>query len=119
VFRYVASGALGKAAFEGGLDIALLGLLFHFVIAMGWTILFFFAYEKVKILQLNKFIVGIGYGIFVWLGMNLIVLPLSRIPPLTYRLTPTLIMIAIHMFVIGLSISLLANRFFSQKLLAQ
>src|SRR5882724_4888439 len=110
VFRFVASGVFGKEAFTGGWDIAALGLLFHFAIAIGWTSLFFVTYHKLKILQLNKIYVGLCYGIFVWLGMNFAVLPLSNVPPLVYRLVPTVIMIGIHMFVIGLSISLLANR---------
>jgi len=115
VFRYVASGVLGKEAFKGGLDIAALGLLFHFIIAIGWTSLFFVAFNKLKVLQRNKIYVGLCYGIFVWLGMNFIVLPLSNVPPLAYRLVPTIIMIGIHMFVIGLSISLLANQYFARK----
>ncbi len=115
VFRYVASGALGKSAFDGGLGIAGLGLLFHFIIAISWTFLFFMAYDKLKILRMNKVYVGIGYGAFVWLGMNFIVLPLSNVPPLVYRLVPTLIMIGIHMFIIGLSISFLANQYFFKK----
>jgi hypothetical protein len=114
VFRYVASGALGTSAFEGGLGIAGLGLFFHFIIAISWTFLFFLLYEKLKFMQGNKFLVGIGYGIFVWLGMNFVVLPLSKVPPLTYKLAPTLIMIGIHMFVIGLSISYLANQYFKK-----
>ena len=115
VFRYVASGVLGKEAFKGGLDIAALGLLFHFIIAIGWTSLFFVAFNKLKVLQMNKIYVGLCYGIFVWLGMNFIVLPLSNVPPLVYRLVPTIIMIGIHIFVIGLSISLLANQYFAKK----
>lgn len=115
VFRYVASGALGKSAFDGGLGIAGLGLFFHFIIAISWTFLFFLLYEKLKFLRGNKFYVGIGYGIFVWLGMNLAVLPLSSVPPMHYRLVPTVIMIGIHMFIIGLAISFLANQYFSKK----
>ena len=115
VFRYVASGALGKSAFGGGLGIAGLGLFFHFIIAISWTFLFFLLYEKLKFLRGNKFYVGIGYGAFVWLGMNFVVLPLSNVPALVYRLVPTLIMIGIHMFIIGLSISFLANQYFSKK----
>ncbi len=116
VFRYVASGALGKSALDGGLAIAGLGLLFHFFIAISWTFLFFMTYEKLKVLRMNKFYVGIGYGIFVWLGMNMIVLPLSNVPASAYKLVPTLIMIGIHMFVIGLSISFLADRYFLKKI---
>lgn len=115
VFKYVASGAFGSDAFKGGWDIAAWGLFFHFFIAMAWTFLFYFLYTRIKLLQLNKIYVGIIYGVFVWLGMNFIVLPLSKVPPLTYKLVPTVIMIGIHMFVIGLSISLLANQYFSSK----
>jgi hypothetical protein len=115
VLRYVASGFFGKEAFEGGAGMAAMGLLFHFTIAISWTALFFVLYEKVKILQLNKIYVGLGYGIVVWLGMNFVVLPLSNVSQLVYRLVPTVIMIGIHMFVIGLSISLLANNYFERK----
>jgi hypothetical protein len=115
VFRYVASGAFGSDALKGGWDIAMWGLFFHFFIAISWTFLFYFLYSRIKFLQLNKVLVGIGYGVVVWIGMNFIVLPLSNVPPLTYRLVPTVIMIGIHMFVIGLSISLLADRYFSPK----
>jgi hypothetical protein len=115
VFRYVASGAFGRDALTGGWDMVMWGLLFHFFIAIAWTFLFYFLFTKVKVLQLNKVYVGIVYGVFVWLGMNFIVLPLSNVPPLTYRLIPTVIMIGIHMFVIGLTISLLANQYFASK----
>jgi len=115
VFRYVASGAFGTDALKGGTDMVIWGLSFHFFIAISWTFLFYFLYTRIKVLQLNKIYVGISYGVVVWLGMNFIVLPLSNVPPLTYRLVPTIIMIGIHMFVIGLSISLLANQYFSSK----
>lgn len=115
VFRYVASGAFGRDALTGGWDMVTWGLSFHFFIAFSWTLLFYVLYPRVKVLQSNKVYVGISYGVFVWLSMNFVVLPLSNVPPLTYRLVPTMIMIGIHMFVIGLSISLLANQFFSSK----
>jgi len=115
VFRYVASGAFGRDALTGGWDMVMWGLLFHFFIAVSWTFLFYFLFTRVKVLQLNKVYVGIVYGVIVWLGMNFIVLPLSKVPPLTYRLVPTMIIIGIHMFVIGLTISLLANQYYSSK----
>ncbi|HTH57894.1 MAG TPA: hypothetical protein VL728_17725 [Cyclobacteriaceae bacterium] len=118
VFRYVASGAFGRDALTGGWDMVMWGLFFHFFIAVSWTFLFYFLYTRMKLLQSNKIYVGIMYGVLVWLGMNFVVLPLSNVPPLTYKLIPTVIMIGIHMFVIGLSISLLANHYFSAKRIA-
>ncbi|GHN00635.1 hypothetical protein WSM22_21240 [Cytophagales bacterium WSM2-2] len=114
VFKYVAGGVFGKDAFTGGTDIALWGLLFHFTIAMAWTVLFFVAFKKVSILSMNKFLVGFGYGLFVWLAMTFIVVPLSNLPSVPVKLVPALIGIGIHMFVIGMPISLMANNFFSK-----
>ncbi|MBS1682143.1 MAG: DUF1440 domain-containing protein [Bacteroidetes bacterium] len=118
VFRYIASGVFGQQALDQNSGLEWAGLLFHFIIATGWTMLFFVAYPKLKILTKNKIYVGFGYGIFVWIMMNAVVLPLSNVPPLVYRLTPTLIGIGIHMGVIGLSISLLANQFYSKRITA-
>ena len=114
VWRYVATGVFGKDALSGGTTMVLLGLLFHFIIATGWTALFFLAHQKLKFLSWNRFIVGIVYGIFVMLGMNLVVVPLSNVPnpnPGAIHL-PQLF---IHMFIIGLPISLLTHRYYSKQ----
>jgi hypothetical protein len=114
VFQFVASGVFGKEAFAGGTPMALLGLLFHFMVATGWTTLFFLAYPRIKFLSWNKYIVGIAYGVFVLFAMNLVVVPLSNVPnsnPGTVQL-PQLF---IHMFIVGLPISLLANRYYSKQ----
>lgn len=113
VFQFVASGVFGKEAFAGGTSMALLGLLFHFMVATGWTTLFFLAYPRIKFLSWNKYIVGIAYGVFVLFAMNLVVVPLSNVPnsnPGSVQL-PQLF---IHMFIVGLPISLLANRYYSK-----
>jgi hypothetical protein len=65
VFVFVASGAFGQSAYEGGSMMALIGLAFHFIIAISWTFIFYMAYPKLTILQSNKFFVGIAYGIFI------------------------------------------------------
>ncbi len=114
VFRYVASGFFGKEALSGGMSIAAWGLFFHFTVAMGWTALFYFLYPKISFFSSSKYISGIGYGIFIWLMMNFVVIPLSNVPPSTFHFTiRTAIMIGIHMFIIGVTISYLANRYSS------
>jgi hypothetical protein len=112
VFRYVASGAFGKDAFSMSESVVVYGLLFHFIIAIAWTFLFYALATRIRFLTTNWLPAGLGYGVLVWIGMNAVVLPLSRVAPLVYRLVPTTIMIGIHMFVIGLSISYLASRYF-------
>ena len=114
VFRYVASGVFGKDAFAGGLPIAAWGLLFHFIVATGWTALFYLLYPKVNFFSSSKYISGISYGIFIWLMMNKVVVPLSNVPPAPFHFTiRTAVMILIHMFIIGVPISYLANRHYS------
>jgi hypothetical protein len=115
VFVFVASGALGQSAYEGGSIIALVGLAFHFMFAIGWTFLFFYAYQKATTLQSNKILVGMCYGIFIWLIMNFAVIPLSAIGMRPFNLTSSSIQIVIHLFAIGLPISLFANSYYSQK----
>ncbi len=54
--------------------------------------------------------VALGYGVFIWLMMNFAVIPMSRIGPIPIRPTaPTVAMVLIHMFVIGLPIAHFAS----------
>ena len=114
VFRYVASGVFGADAFTGDSSIAAWGLFFHFIVATGWTALFFLLYPKINFFSSSKYLAGIIYGLFIWLMMGRIVVPLSNVPPQPFHFTiRTVVMILIHMFVIGVPISFLANRYYS------
>ncbi|MFM9839916.1 MAG: hypothetical protein ACKVOQ_16740 [Cyclobacteriaceae bacterium] len=112
VFTFVASGAFGQSAYEGGSIMALIGLVFHFIIAIGWTFIFYVAFPKLTILQSNKFFVGMAYGIFIWLIMNFVVIPLSLIGLRPFNLVSASIQIIIHLFVIGVPISYLTHKFY-------
>ncbi len=114
VWRFVASGALGKSAATGGGGVIAVGLLFHFLIAIGWTALFF---ALVKMLRqplrsaTETIGVGAAYGLLIWLAMNFAIIPMSKIGARPVQLNaPTTVMILIHGFVIGGSIALLARR---------
>jgi hypothetical protein len=79
VLRFIASGGFGVSAFSGGLPVASWGIVFH-VIAFCWTILFFSLAARFPVLIKRWVIYGILYGIFVWLMMNLVVIPTSLVP---------------------------------------
>jgi hypothetical protein len=111
VFQFVASGAFGQGALSGGRSMALIGLVFHFAIAMSWTFLFYAAFTKINILRYNMVLVGMAYGIFIWLIMNFIVIPLSFIGARPFNLAGASVQIMIHLFVIGLPISYLAYKY--------
>jgi hypothetical protein len=116
VLQFIASGAVGRdAAFAGGLPMAFLGLALHYLIAYSWTTLFFLLYPKVAILQKNKYVVGLAYGVVVWLVMNLLVLPMSQIVQREFNWAGAIKGTLILMFMIGLPISILANRFYKAR----
>lgn len=110
LMQFIASGVLGKRAFQGGLPAATLGLFLHFVIAFGLVTAFYFASRKIPFLMQQAVLSGIAYGLIVFGVMNLVVLPLSASAP-RHTLSGDLIQIAIHMFVIGLPTALLIRRF--------
>lgn len=113
MLRYIASGVFGNAAFSGGAIFAFLGLLFHYLIAFFWTVLFFRSYPMVRRAIKSVTLLGIAYGLFVWGAMNLVVLPLSHAfqGPFTMISTMTGVLILIAM--IGMPLSFIADRFYS------
>jgi len=80
VLQYIASGYFGTEAFAGGSGMALWGLLFHYLVALVFTTVFFFLFAKSGFLLRHKVLTAIGYGLLIWVVMNLVVLPMSRVP---------------------------------------
>jgi hypothetical protein len=115
VFAFVASGAFGQSAYEGVSMMALIGLAFHFVIAIGWTFIFYAIYPKLTFLQSKKILTGMAYGLLIWLIMNFVVIPLSLIGLRPFNVTSAIIQIVIHLFVIGVPISYLTTKFYSTR----
>src|SRR5215471_15782375 len=117
VFRFVASGILGKDALnDQGWLIPVLGLLFHFFIAYTFTVFFFLIFPKIKWLNKNFVISGLIYGAFVWLIMNLIVVPLSITHQVRFtNAKQTIIGILFILFCIGLPIAFFTKRYYALK----
>ena len=105
----IASGLLGKRSFEGGLLTAGLGLSIHFFIAFTAATLFYLASRKFKFLIEHAIVAGLVYGIVVYLFMYWVVIRLvfpNAHPSLSRDVTAVLV----HMFLIGLPISLIVSR---------
>jgi hypothetical protein len=87
VFQSIAAGLLGKASYSGGAATVALGVGCHLVVAFGWTLLFYFASRRFRSLRelaqssVGGVLLGLAYGAIVWLGMDLVVIPLSRATP--------------------------------------
>ncbi|HEY1333021.1 MAG TPA: hypothetical protein VGF31_02120, partial [Myxococcaceae bacterium] len=117
ILQSIASGLLGReASFGGGSATAALGLVLHFVVALGWTLVFWVLLLRWPRLRAwtatagGTVLAGLVYGAVVWLLMDGVVLPLSRA-----RATPVTapwfwIQLATHPFVVGLPIAVILGR---------
>lgn len=112
LLQSVAAGAVGRdAAFAGGAPTALMGLGFHYFIALTITVIFFLAASRIRSLVRYPVLIGSLYGIGVYLVMNFVVIPLSKIGPRPLPATLTIVTgVLVHMFVIGAPIALGARR---------
>lgn len=115
VLRYIATGVFGKKAYAGGTTMAAWGLLFHYIIAFGLTIFFFWLYPRVSWIGKNKIITGILYGIFAWLVTTQVIVPLSAVQQGPFVLSKIWLPILILVLCIGLPISLMANKHYLYK----
>lgn len=115
VWKYVASGVFGKEALRGGTLVVVWGLVFHFCIALIWAFVFFLIYPTLRRFISNSVVVGLLYGVFVWLAMNLIVLPLSNVTTQPFELSRVLIGMGVLMVCIGLPIALIVSRRYSGR----
>jgi hypothetical protein len=107
VLHAIASGVLGRAAFEGGAGIALLGLALHYLILLVAAALYFAAQARRPALALHPLRFGALYGLAVWAFMHGVVLPLSAIPfAMPYRPAGVALQLAIHVLLVGWPIAL-------------
>lgn len=113
LFQGIAGGLLGMSAFQGGLPTAALGVFFHYLIAATASAVFYLASRKLKVLVRRPISSGLLYGVMVYIfyvlhgaaGLRLshrIALP---------RISGLIRDVAVHMFMVGLPISLIVRRY--------
>ena len=117
ILQTVASGLLGKAAFDGGWPVAALGLACHYAIVIVSAALFHAAARRWAWLREEPISSGLLYGFAIYVVMNYVVLPLSAFPyPVRFPPTTGIGMLTmatgllVHMVGVGLSISLITRR---------
>jgi hypothetical protein len=115
VLQSVASGALGREAYNGGFKTAALGLAFHFLIALTIAAVYYFASRVIRPMVTQPVLCGLIYGVCVYLVMYGLVLRFSAIRSANYPWSypwPVLVgNVLIHTLGIGLPIALAVRRF--------
>lgn len=111
VLQSVASGWMGRAAYQGGWPTAGLGLASHFAIMLVIAVIFVAAAAAIPALRRFWIPVGMVFGVAVWLAMTFLVVPMSA-SPLTppADLMTALKPVAVHILAVGLPIAWVARR---------
>jgi hypothetical protein len=117
ILKFIASGLFGSIAFSDGTKMVYYGLLLHYCIVFIWTTIFFVLHAKLlNIVKLN-FILAFVTGLIIWAVMNLIVVPLSRIPLQQFHAISVIENMAALILAYGLPITLIANKFYNTTLI--
>jgi hypothetical protein len=116
ILQGIAGGIYGRAALGMGHRAAFIGLLCHFFIAFSATTVFLLASRKLP-LGRRPWIYGSLFGIALYIVMNYVVLPLSKIglrptPPLV----PLINGVAALVFCIGIPLAFIARRYVPQRI---
>src|SRR5471030_2444682 len=98
ILQTVASGLLGKSAYDGGWPVAALGLACHYAIVIVAAALFYAIARRWAWPREEPVAAGLAYGLGIYGFMNFVVLPLSAYPyPLRFLLLTTATGLLVHM----------------------
>ena len=105
LLQFIASGALGDASFEGGGKTALLGLAFHFIVALSASSAYFAASIAFHSIPHHPVVFGLLFGTAVQVFMSGVVVPLSRTPKVPFTIGGFLTQLAVNVVCVGLVIA--------------
>jgi hypothetical protein len=121
-YRYIASGLFGTTAFSANYMV-FWGVLFHYLIASIFSIVFFLLYPNFKRVINNKYILAFIFGLIIWIISTFAILPLSNVPeikgvpkyPSQLNLIAAFISFTGLSICLGLPISLIANKYYRKN----
>jgi hypothetical protein len=113
VLKYIAAAVFGvERVVEGGSQMVIWGAFFHYLIAYGWTILYFLLFPYWAKIFRWKLLMALSYGLLIWAIMNLVVLPLSQLPSIPFEFTAALKQAMILVVMIAIPLTFIFARYF-------
>lgn len=110
VLKYIASAVFGKEAMTGSGSMIFFGLLFHYLIAFAFTIFFAAIYSKLWQWFKSIPLIALMYGVFIWLIMNLMIVPNSRATQIPFSWSAGIVNCLILIVCIGLPLAYLFRK---------
>jgi hypothetical protein len=105
----VARGWFGKAAMQGGNDVAAIGIASHYAILLIAAAIFVLTSLRSPILRRRAWITGPLFGVCIYVVMHFVIVPLSAAKSSNPHGVQFVEEFLGHMFVIGLPIALWAR----------
>lgn len=109
ILQSIASGVLGKASYAGGAASATLGAVLHYAIMAGMMAAYFLVARRIPRLTSRWRSMGALYGLWLYVAMTRIVVPLSAAGPGSTNPTWVSASIAMHV-AIGVACAWFARR---------
>lgn len=115
MLQSIASAVFGKAAYNGGIEMGLYGLVFHFFIAFCFAAAYCFAFPYISFFRKHTVISGVLYGVLIWMIMNLVVLPIAFQYRPSFAWDAAFTGIIILILAVGLPISFITHCRFNKR----
>ncbi|NIG55174.1 DUF1440 domain-containing protein [Chitinophaga sp. Cy-1792] len=110
ILLFISSALFGPAAFSGHKAMPWFGVLIHYAIAFVFSTLFFVLYPLIRKGIRNTFLIAVLYGCFIWVIMNLVVLPMTHVKPVPITTFGVAVGAGILILMIGLPLAIIANK---------
>ena len=110
ILQFIASGLIGKAAFDGGTATAVLGAALQEAMGLIIAAVFVSASLALPWLRRRWLAAGLAYGVMIYLVMNYVVMPLSAVGRVPTFSPEGLIKNGLAMLAFGLIIAWFAQR---------
>lgn len=112
IMQSISSGLWGSGAYSQGAASAALGVALHFLMMFVICGIYYAASRRLSILTERPIVMGLAYGVAVYVVMNFVVLPLSAFPhQLSYTPSSVAVGSAAMLFCVGIPIALIVRRF--------
>lgn len=112
ILQSISSGLFGSAAYEHGAATASLGVVLHFLMMFIICGIYYAASRRLSVLTERPILMGLLYGVVVYVVMSFVVLPLSAFPhQVSHAPSSIAIASAAMLFCVGLPIALIVRRF--------
>jgi uncharacterized membrane protein YagU involved in acid resistance len=109
ILKAIASGVLGKASFQQGIQAETLGLFLQWAMSILIAAIYIITARRIDVLRRRWVAAGLSYGVAIFFVMNYVVVPLSAIGRVPYFTAVRFIENLLAMLLFGLIVAFFAR----------